>query len=703
MVLSPTRELALQTFRFAKELGKATGLRHALLVGGDKMEAQFEALASNPDVLIATPGRLLHHLSEVQGMNLKAVEMLVFDEADRLFELGFAEQLRQILQGCSETRQTLLFSATMPVAVAEFAKAGLREPQLIRLDTESKVSPDLALQFFTVSKEDKPAALLHLLAHLAPDGPTIVFASTKHHVEFLSSILEKEEIPAAAVYGAMDQVARQIAIARFRNGKARVLLVTDLAARGLDIPLLDHVVNYDFPPKPKLFVHRVGRAARNGRVGTAYSLMARDEIPFAFDLHLFLGRPLRPAPAVLPAGEADGEDWEDVYGAFPQGLIDAVLERVRKWVAADATVGSQQATMERSHRLYLRTRPGASVESCSRLKDLPREGPHPKLASLVAPRREAAVALTEFTEKLKTFRPAQTVLEAEIGQGKQGVAGVSVKKDGLAAALLLAEQKNHVMQRKRQAHDKIIRAAAKRRTDDAVVEAKQEALLEEAHQAKLKAMAFKSTVNQFKDEDFYIPSVPSSRHTDSGYAISGKVGSSVAFDDAIMDIAPDDENGRKQRANYHWDKKKRRYIKMQPGEELNAKGKRSVKNEAGKKVKAANQGHLYKRWKQSTNMEIPASGQLESADAGRRPLPRARAKGAGAAAAQDLKNPDQVRKARGIKDRERSYLAAKKRGAGRGGGGGGKQKGGKFSGRKISKGKGKAPLNKRGEKGKRAY
>jgi len=238
VILSPSRELALQTFKFCKELGKYTGncsallsevyvlalcggipanvsracmmhnradalshsmgladLKMSILVGGDSMEAQFEELARNPDVIVATPGRLMHLLSEVEGMSLRTVEYAVFDEADRLFEMGFADQLRQILSHLGETRQTLLFSATLPRLLADFAKAGLRDPHLIRLDVESRISPDLKLSFLTLRHDEKPAALLYLVRDLIPaHQQTIVFVSTKHHVEFLFELMKSEGI-----------------------------------------------------------------------------------------------------------------------------------------------------------------------------------------------------------------------------------------------------------------------------------------------------------------------------------------------------------------------------------------------------------------------------------------------------------------------------------------------------------------------------
>ena len=193
IVLSPTRELALQTFKFAMELQKFTDLRSACVVGGDSMEAQFSDLAQNPDLIVATPGRLLHMVDEVEGFTIRSVTMVTLDEADRLLEMGFSDQLRDILNQVAEMRQTLLFSATMPTALAEFVRVGLREPQVIRLDAEMKVSPDLKLSFTVVRIDEKIGALLYLLREVVPPKQqTVVFAATRHHVELLVTVLEHE-------------------------------------------------------------------------------------------------------------------------------------------------------------------------------------------------------------------------------------------------------------------------------------------------------------------------------------------------------------------------------------------------------------------------------------------------------------------------------------------------------------------------------
>ena len=295
LILSPTRELTMQTFKFAEDFGKYTDLRAALLIGGDSMQEQFAQLADNPDVLIATPGRLIHHMDEIDGFNLRSVRIVVIDEADRMFELGFSEQIKRIFRSLHESKQTLLFSATMPAMVAEFASAGLKDPQLVRLDAESKISDDLEMRFFTVSSGEKLGALLFLVHEVvSPEESTIVFVSTKHHVELITRIFKDSGLKSCGIHGSMDQAARTININAFRKGAVNLLVVTDVAARGVDIPLIHNVINYDFPARPKLFVHRVGRAARAGRSGCAFSLVTHDgELPYVMDLHMFLARKLR--------------------------------------------------------------------------------------------------------------------------------------------------------------------------------------------------------------------------------------------------------------------------------------------------------------------------------------------------------------------------------------------------------------------------
>jgi ATP-dependent RNA helicase DDX54/DBP10 len=387
-------------------------LRVSLLVGGDSMESQFEELSQSPDIIIATPGRLMHHLSEVDDMSLRKVEYVVFDEADCLFGMGFAEQLHQILAQLGENRQTLLFSATLPSALAEFAKAGLRDPRLVRLDLETKISPDLKLVFFTLRQEEKYAALLYLIRELiGSDEQTLIFVSTKHHVEFLNSLFRQEGIEPSVCYGDMDQDARKINVSKFRSRRTMLLIVTDIAARGIDIPLLDNVINWDFPSKPKIFVHRVGRVARAGRTGTAYSFLTTEDMAYLLDLHLFLSKPIKAAPTeeevlqdmdgVMSRIDQAMANRETIYGRFPQKVIDLVSDRVREVIDTSAELEALQRACKNAFRLYSKTKPLPSKESIRRVKDLPKEGLHPIFNKMLGTGELTAIA---FSEHLKKFR-----------------------------------------------------------------------------------------------------------------------------------------------------------------------------------------------------------------------------------------------------------------------------------------------------------
>ncbi|KAK3010108.1 hypothetical protein RJ639_011671, partial [Escallonia herrerae] len=478
----------------------------SLLVGGDSMESQFEELAQSPDIIIATPGRLMHHLSEVDDMSLRTVEYVVFDEADCLFSMGFAEQLHQILTQLSENRQTLLFSATLPSALAEFAKAGLRDPQLVRLDLETKISPDLKLTFFTLRQEEKHAAFLYLIReHISADQQSLIFVSTKYHVEFLNHLCKEEGIEPSVCYGDMDQDARKIHTSRFRARKTMLLIVTDVAARGIDIPLLDNVINWDFPPKPKLFVHRVGRAARAGRTGTAFSFVTSEDMPYLLDLHLFLSKPIKAAPTeeeVLL--DVDGvtskmdqaiANRETIYGRIPQTVIDLVSDRVREIIDASTELNTLQKPCDRAFRLYSKTKAKPSKESVRRAKKLPREGLHPIFKSVLGGNELTALA---FSERLKAFRPKQTILEAE---------GEAAKSKHLKGP---SSQWVDVMKKKREIHEDIIKKVQQQHSNDHAakeVESKHTSPKDKDH----KVSGSKRKAKSFKDEEYFISSVPTNQ------------------------------------------------------------------------------------------------------------------------------------------------------------------------------------------------
>ena len=432
LILTPTRELALQTLKFTRDLGRFTGLKSICILGGDAMEKQFALMHENPDIVIATPGRLVHLCVEME-MKLEAVQYVVFDEADRLFEMGFGEQLSDILGRLPEARQTVLFSATLPKLLVDFAKAGLTDPTLVRLDVDSKIPDTLKMAFFHCRPESKPALFLYVLQNVIPkEQQILVFAATRHHVEYLHILLDLAGISNTYVYSQLDSTARKINVAKFAAKRARVLLVTDVAARGIDIPLLDSVINYHFPAKSKLFVHRVGRVARAGRRGQAYSFVAGDELAYTVDLQLFLGNSVKTIASLSSevkelANNIDTID-NSVLGTVPQDIYDIYEDQLKTWHESSLDLYNQNKTADNGYKQYLKSRPGASVESVKRVRSMPRAdgfGDHPLL--LVNNKAESSIsnfkksnstssqAETEFRsnmlEQMKKFRPSNTIFE----------------------------------------------------------------------------------------------------------------------------------------------------------------------------------------------------------------------------------------------------------------------------------------------------
>ncbi|KAJ3343196.1 ATP-dependent RNA helicase ddx54, partial [Kappamyces sp. JEL0680] len=410
LILSPSRELATQTYKFAKDLAKYTDLRICVFVGGENMDAQFSALASNPDVIIATPGRLMHLIIESK-LEMKCVDYLVFDEADRLFEMGFAEQLREIVSRVPDSRQTVLFSATLPKILVDFARAGLVNPSLIRLDVDTKISRDLQMYFFSVKNEEKEGALVYLLTRIIPkDQQTVIFASTKHHVEYIHQLMLANGLLSTYIYGTLDPTARKIHLARFRHNKCKILVVTDVAARGIDIPLLDNVINYNFPSSSKVFVHRVGRTARAGKSGCSWSLVSNEELPYMLDLQLFTGRPL----IYAHMAEFPNYTTQLVYGTFPSS-VELAVESNAVLVKGNLHLETLQESSKQGYKMYLRSRPPATKASHSRAKEVSVHplGLHPLFVDTVT---EAEKHRDSLLSAISSFRPHESIFEI----GKRG-------------------------------------------------------------------------------------------------------------------------------------------------------------------------------------------------------------------------------------------------------------------------------------------
>lgn len=275
LVLAPTRELALQISESFSTYGQYSGLRAAVVFGGVSQGQQVRALQQGVDVLIATPGRLLD-LMEQGYVRLGSVEVLILDEADQMLDMGFLPPLKRIVSQVPRRRQTLLFSATMPKEIRELAEDWLNQPVEIKVAPVGTPAERVKQSVFLVDSRDKPRLLTHYLNDVA-NTRTLVFTRTKHGADKVVKHLEKSGIRAAAIHGNKSQNLRQRVLAQFRSEEPPILVATDIAARGLDIDSVSHVINFDMPQVPEIYVHRIGRTGRAGAGGIAISFCSREE------------------------------------------------------------------------------------------------------------------------------------------------------------------------------------------------------------------------------------------------------------------------------------------------------------------------------------------------------------------------------------------------------------------------------------------
>ncbi|KAJ7084419.1 P-loop containing nucleoside triphosphate hydrolase protein [Mycena belliarum] len=665
LILLPTRELALQLLKVGKELArgwhaghgghagdaeevedttKGQSLRWSLIVGGEGLDEQFEMITSNPDIIIATPGRLLHLIVEM-NLDLKSVQYVVFDEADRLFEMGFETALNEILHRLPASRQTLLFSATLPKSLVEFAKAGLQDPKLVRLDAESKISSDLKMAFFSVKQAEKDACLLSLLRDVikvpfgqapppeAEDGgdqprrtkmkrleqrtaphQTLVFVATKHHVEYILNLLTAANYAVSHIYGSLDQTARSYQMDQFRRGLTSILVVTDVAARGIDIPVLENVINYDFPQGARVFVHRVGRTARAGRQGWAWSFITNTELPYLLDLQLFLGRPLK----ADVSGDSEREYTDSlILGTFEREKIDEDVEYIRTLEDAHHSLPILREVMKRGHSMYERSKGKASPPSYKRAKDMTKDpkwilagsdsGVHPVLlrGDDGPQRRIREEARKALLRTVNSFRPSETVFE--VGS-KGNVANAALMKD----------------------RRKALQRSAQRRLLAPVKSVEDEPEAAEAEHADTEvqmtdedelAVVFDTAGRKqgYRDSEFYMSHYQKDAMTEKGYSLTDGASSfAEQARGATFDLAGDEGVADRKRRQLNWDKKKKRFVK---GDGIGADNIKLVKTENGTRLPATYRSGRFDEWKAKSRVTLPKVGEAENEGShGRRPM-----------------------------------------------------------------------------------
>jgi len=312
LVLAPTRELAAQILEDFQDLAVHTPVTGAAIFGGVGMGPQEHALRSGVDVIVACPGRLLDHLRAPYA-RFDALEVLVLDEADRMLDMGFLPDIRRVLKHLPAKRQTLFFSATMPPPIAALTREMLHDPATINLERQSRPATGITQALYPVVQELKSQLLLTLLER-GDMKEALVFTRTKHRANRLCEFLVKRGIDADRIHGNRSQAQRTAALANFKSGKLRVLVATDIAARGIDVEALGHVVNFDVPLVPADYIHRIGRTGRAEEVGDAFTFVAREEEGDVAAIEKVLGKR-------LPRVQVPDFD----YNARPEGKLEIPL------------------------------------------------------------------------------------------------------------------------------------------------------------------------------------------------------------------------------------------------------------------------------------------------------------------------------------------------------------------------------------------
>ena len=308
LIITPTRELAIQIGESFAAYGKHTGLKHLVVFGGVSQGSQTNALKTNIDVLVATPGRLLD-LMDQKFIHLHLIRFFVLDEADRMLDMGFINDVKKIVAKLPPKRQTLFFSATMPPEISNLANTILNNPIRVEATPVSSTAERVEQGIYYVEKNDKKSLLIHLLKDPAIKS-VLVFTRTKHGADKVAKELTKVHIKADAIHGNKSQNARQKALSNFKSGQIRVLVATDIAARGIDVDNLTHVINFEIPNIPETYVHRIGRTGRAGASGIALSFCDEEELNYLKDINKLTGQaisiidehPYPMSPALIAKG-----------------------------------------------------------------------------------------------------------------------------------------------------------------------------------------------------------------------------------------------------------------------------------------------------------------------------------------------------------------------------------------------------------------
>ena len=378
LVITPTRELAAQIDEHARELTVHTALSSAAVFGGVAMSPQEHAFRTGVDVMIATPGRLLDHF-RFPYAKLEHLEVLVLDEADRMLDMGFLPDIRRVLKHLPHRRQTLFFSATMPPPIAQLSREMLKNPFTVNIERQAAPAVGITQAVYPVAQNLKAPLLLELLKR-GDIKNVLVFTRTKHRANRLAETLSKKGVDCERIHGNRSQVQRTQALTGFKEGRYRVLVATDIAARGIDVEALSHVVNFDVPHVPDDYIHRVGRTARAEMTGDAFTFVAPEEATDLAAIERAIGRR-------LPRITVPGFDYTKAPAERFEVPIAERIAAIRARKAEERRRAKEKAERRVAHQAAEQARRQQKTERAPRPAAQPHHGPRPGAAAAAAPAR----------------------------------------------------------------------------------------------------------------------------------------------------------------------------------------------------------------------------------------------------------------------------------------------------------------------------
>lgn len=598
-------------------------------------------------------------------MSLKRVEILAIDEADKLFELNFEEQLTAILKSCPPSRQVLLFSATIPAQLAQFMKSGIREYKLINIEEESKIPDKLKMHMIhTISDNKKYALVVVLKRIIKPSESTLVFVPTKYHCEFFHEFLKYWNLNTLYIFGQMDQQLRDDNLEKFKRKRINILLVTDVAARGLDIPVLDNVINFDFPDNDKLFIHRIGRTARAGKEGRVISLLSPNDLAYFFDIKYSLGRKL--ISSYTDPDNAENKYCKEIInkslkdfdtisiGSIPNSILSGIKESAKIFLNSRTDMETIETSAKKAYEKMLLFKQKPTSYGLKQSKKLGFIDIHPFFINDNTVSKDELIK-QNFLNELKNFKPKESYFERSNETNVQEgiIKDFKIKAEEYKKKKQIEKKKEKLLwqQYQDQIDEDLISLSSDSDSESNNDEedmandcenTKQNNAGESDNNKALQIVNFeeyksnlkktnnaassganiperqflgkkikRSQIRNFRNNPHFI----SDNKTDPASKQKNLWGDEkpISLDELTLNLLPDNDDGSGTRKKMVWDNKKKNFINAK----VDNKGKIVIKkNEAGARIKKDDKRpSQFKKWKKKNKTNIQKIGELESENA----------------------------------------------------------------------------------------